>query len=218
MSKAVIFDMDGVLVDTEPEHRKIEHEIFKRLGITPTDEELKSNVGKGQMDTWSGYKEKYGFAEDPEEIVKSEAQMTREIYMSESLKPIEPAAELLKDCARYGFKIAVATSSEKENEDRVLKRLCLEEYIDVSVAGDMVSSTKPSPEIFLLAAKLLGTKPEDCVVIEDSKNGVLAAKAAGMKAVGYKVTESSQDLSMADIVIDSFDKISIDMLEELLRI
>lgn len=217
MSKAVLFDMDGVLVDTEPEYREIEAEIFKRLGVVPTAEDLKDSVGKGQMDVWTGLKERYGFAEDPEELVGFEARAAREIYLSEDLRPIGPAIELLKSCARSGFKIAVATSSFGENAQNALGRLLLKGYVGAVVSGDMVSRTKPSPDIFLLAAKLLGSAPEECVVIEDSRNGVVAAKAAGMKVIGYKAPGSPQDLSQADMVIGSFEKLSINALEELLK-
>ena len=217
MSKAVLFDMDGVLVDTEPEYRKIETVIFEKLGIVPTEEDLKSNVGKGQLDVWTELKKEYGFAETPGELVELETREARKIYLSESLKPIEPAIELLKTCARRGFKIAVATSSFGENAENAINRLRLNSYVDVMISGEMVSKTKPSPDIFLMAAKLLGSSPEECVVIEDSKNGVLAAKAAGMKVVGYKAPESPQDLSRADVVVESFKNHSVDMLEKLLK-
>ncbi len=218
MSKAVLFDMDGVLVDTEPEYRKIEAVIFSRLGIAPTEEDLKSYVGKGQFDVWSELKKKYGFAEDLKELVGSEERIAREIYLNRSLKPIKPAVELLKNCARSGFKTAVATSSFKENAENAITRLRLKSYIDVIVSGEMVSKTKPSPDIFLLAAKLLDIDPKECVVIEDSKNGVLAAKAAGMKVIGYKAPESPQDLSQADMVVRSFENICADTLKELLKV
>lgn len=217
MSKAILFDMDGVLVDTEPEYRKIEAVIFKRLGIAPEEEDLKGSVGKGMLDVWTEFKEKYGFAEDPEELAVLETHMSRQIYLSGSLKPIEPAIELLKSCAARGFKIAVATSSFRENAQNVMDRLRLKTLVDVIISGEMVSNTKPSPDIFLLASKLLGAAPEECVVIEDSKNGVIAAKAAGMKAIGYKTPESPQDLSGADIIIDSFENFSAPALEELLK-
>lgn len=217
MSKAILFDMDGVLVDTEPEYRKIEEEIFRKLGVVPAAEDMKDNVGKGQFDVWTGLKKKYGFAEDPEDLVELETREARKIYLSERLKPITPAIELLKNCARRGFKIAVATSSFGENAENAIKRLRLKSYVDVIVSVEMVSKTKPSPDIFLMAAKLLGSAPEECIVIEDSRNGVAAARSAGMKVIGYKEPKSPQDLSQADMVIESFKNFSADTLEELLK-
>jgi HAD superfamily hydrolase (TIGR01509 family) len=217
LSRAVLFDMDGVLVDAEPEYRKIEGEIFIRLGIVPTDEDLKGNVGKGMLDVWTEFKKKYGFEEDPEELVGFEARAAREIYLSERLRPVRPAVELLKSCARSGLKVAVATSSFGENAENAIDQLCLKIHVDAIVSGEMVSRTKPSPDIFLLAAELLGSAPQECVVIEDSENGVIAAKAAGMKVIGYKAPGSLQDLSQANIVVESLKELSVKMLEELMK-
>jgi HAD superfamily hydrolase (TIGR01509 family) len=214
--KAVLFDMDGVLVDSEPEYRRIERILFHRVGISPTEEEIKGNSGKGQAAVWKEFKERYKFAEDPQELVKAEALMISVYYGSKELAMIEPSVELLKRCSDGGLKVAVATSSIKENAEIVIKTLKIERYVDAVAAGDMVEYTKPSPDIFLLAAELLGVGPNECVVVEDATNGVNAAKAAGISVVGFKAPGSGQDLSKADIVVDTLGKINIDTLRALL--
>lgn len=216
MLKAVLFDMDGVLVDSEPEYRRIEEVLFRRTGITPTAEEIKGNAGKGQLAVWNEFKDRYGFSEDPRELMKAEEQMISAYYRSGALAVIEPSVGLLKRCAAGGLKIAVATSSIKENAGIVIKNIGVERCVDAIAAGDMVKRTKPSPDIFLLAARLLNAKPEECVVIEDARNGILAAKAAGIKAVGFKAPGSNQDLLQADVIVESLDSVSVDTLRSLL--
>ncbi len=215
MLKAVLFDMDGVLVDSEPEYRRIEKVLFRRVGIKQDEEDIKRNTGKGVLDMWIEAKEKYGFDEDPLLLMKEEARMISEYYQSDRLKPIKPALELLKSCVQSGLKTALATSSDEKNAKIIIEKLGVSGCLDAVAAGDMVERTKPSPDIFLLAAKLLNVSPDECVVIEDAINGIRAAKAAGMKTVGFKAPGSPQDLSSADIVVDSLGKINIDTLRAL---
>lgn len=215
MLKAVLFDMDGVLIDSEPEYRRIEEVLFRSIGIILDVEDVKGNAGKGVLDMWSEAKEKFGFDEDPLLLMKAEAQMIKEYYQSDRLKAIKPSLVLLKSCAKSGLKTAVATSSGEKNARIIIEKLGVGGCVDAVAAGDMVERTKPSPDIFLLAASLLKVSPKECVVIEDAVNGIIAAKAAGMKAVGFKAPGSNQDLSSADIVVDSLGKINIDTLRAL---
>ncbi len=215
MLKAVLFDMDGVLIDSEPEYRRIEEVLFRSIGIILDVEDVKGNAGKGVLDMWSEAKEKFGFDEDPLLLMKAEAQMIKEYYQSDRLKAIKPSLVLLKSCAKSGLKTAVATSSGEKNARIIVEKLGVGGCVDAVAAGDMVERTKPSPDIFLLAASLLKVSPKECVVIEDAVNGIIAAKAAGMKAVGFKAPGSNQDLSSADIVVDSLGKINIDTLRAL---
>ena len=215
MLKAVLFDMDGVLIDSEPEYRRIEEVLFRSIGIILDVEDVKGNAGKGVLDMWSEAKEKFGFDEDPLLLMKAEAQMIKEYYQSDRLKAIKPSLVLLKSCAKSGLKTAVATSSGEKNARIIVEKLGVGGCVDAVAAGDMVERTKPSPDIFLLAASLLKVSPKESVVIEDAVNGIIAPKAAGMKAVGFKAPGSNQDLSSADIVVDSLGKINIDTLRAL---
>jgi HAD superfamily hydrolase (TIGR01509 family) len=207
--------MDGVLVDSEPEYRFIERELFKKVGITPTAQEIKDNSGKSALTVWNEFKAKYKFAEDPQTLVDIVFKRAKEYYGGKRLAVIKPSVALLKRCSDSGLKVAIATSSAGENAAIVVKNLGIEHNVGAIAAGGMVKHTKPAPDLFLLAAQLLKVKPEECVVIEDARIGVKAAKAAGMKAVGYKAPGSEQDLSQADMVVDSPDKISVDTLRAL---
>lgn len=216
MLTAVLFDMDGVLVDTEPEYRRIESELALSLGIELSEEDVKDSVGKSQPAMWRELKEKYGFEKDPLKLVAEEAELVKGLYQRGAIKPIAPAVALLKSCARQGLKVAIATSSLEENAKLTVKGLDIEEYVGAIAGGDRVGRSKPEPDIFLLAAKLLGVSPEECVVIEDSDNGVAAARAAGMGVVGVKAPDSDQNLSGADIVVETLERISVERLRALL--
>ncbi len=214
MLKAVLFDMDGVLVDSEPEYNKIEAELALSVGVKLTRNDIRENLGKSHLDGWISLKKKYGFSEDPGELTKKEARMMR-VFYEKKLVPIPPSVKLLKRCSESGLKVAVATSSPEEFAALAVTGLGLEYYVDAIAGGDKVKNSKPAPDIFLLAADLLCVSPEECVVIEDSANGVAAAKAAGMKAVGLKTHEVSQDFSKADMAIVSLSEIDVETLRKL---
>ena len=121
-----------------------------------------------------------------------------------------------KDLYQRGIKMALASSSPRSHIDAVLKMFNLTDYFHAIVCGEDTKEGKPSPDIFLNAAKIINTLPEDCIVIEDSYNGVLAAKAANMKCIGFKNPNSgNQDLSNADKIVTSLEDINIETLNEL---
>ena len=212
MLKGVLFDMDGVLVDTEPEYMRVEVGMCKALGITLTEQKKRIYVGGGPLAMWTDLKKKHGFADDPAELTRKEMRMMDEYYKSGVLLPIEPTVRLLKKYAQAGLKTAVATSSKRENASHVIRRIGLERYVLALASGDMVRQTKPAPDIFLLAAEALGAKPDECVVIEDARNGITAAKKAGMRAVALRSPASAQDLSEADIVVSSLDEVGLHLI------
>lgn len=201
MIKAALFDMDGVLIDSEPEYWKVEKKLGEEAGFDYTEEEKKKYVGNGMFYTWTELKKKHGFKKDVSEIIKEETVLMRSYYEKGSLVPFEDMTGLLKEFSYAGVMTAVATSSAETIARMVIKRLGIGKYVNALVTGDMVEKTKPEPDIFLLAAKLLGAAPEECVVIEDSRNGIAAAKTAGMRAVGFKPEQNSQDISAADYII-----------------
>lgn len=201
MLKAVLFDMDGVLIDSEPEYKRVEYKLCRDLGFVLSEEDKKRFVGCGAIITWTIFKEKYGFPQEPAEIVEMEGRVMADYYMNGELVPIGIMVDLLKQCSRRGLTIAVATSSAKKSAEAVIERIGIKGYVDAVVSGEMAKNPKPAPDVFLLTAELLGVLPEECVVIEDSKNGIASAKEAGIKALGFKTRENEQDLSGADIII-----------------
>lgn len=211
MLKAVIFDMDGVIIDSEPTHMKLENETYKKLGIEVTGDEHLSFVGSTSHYMWETLKNKYKLTQTLEELIEYERTKYFKYLNSDEceITLIEGVKELIEDLHENGVKLAIASSSPLNVIEAVAKRFQIEKYFEVFVTGDYVKKSKPEPDIFLYASKKLGVSPENCVVIEDSHNGVLAAKNAGIKCVGINSdVEGRQDISMADLVINSFKEVN----------
>jgi HAD superfamily hydrolase (TIGR01509 family) len=126
---------------------------------------------------------------------------------------VEGVRDFIRELHERGTKLAIASSSPLNVIVAVVKIFKLEEYFEVLVTGDMVEKSKPEPDIFLYAAEKLGAAPNECIVVEDSHNGARAAKKAGMKCIGYKNPSSgNQDISMADLVVETFSEVDVDRL------
>ncbi|KHD37606.1 phosphatase [Clostridium acetobutylicum] len=212
MIKAVIFDMDGVLIDSEPLHLDYAFKLFKELNITMTPNEYSKFIGTTSLYMWSNIKDKYNLENTVESLINKERNGFFEFLSSPNtnIKPIDYIPELLGSLKENNFKTAVASSSPMRVIKYIINNFELEKQFNELVTGDYVERSKPNPDIFLYAAKKLEVLPEQCVVIEDSHNGVLAAKNAGMKCIGFKNPNSgNQDLSKADTIIHSFNEIDI---------
>lgn len=211
MLKAVIFDMDGVIIDSEPIHMKLENETYKKLSIEVTGDEHRSFVGSTSHYMWGTLKDKYKLNQTLEELIEYDRSTYLKYLNSEEceITLIDGVKELIEDLYEKGIKLAIASSSPLNVIEVIAKKFQIEEYFEVFVTGDYVERSKPEPDIFLFASEKLGVSPENCVVIEDSHNGVRAAKKAGMKCVGINSDATgSQDISMADLVINSFKEVS----------
>ncbi|WP_234123836.1 HAD family hydrolase [Clostridium hydrogenum] len=211
MIKAVIFDMDGVIIDSEPIHLKYAMELFKTIEIDMSIEEYNKFIGTNSYYMWNKIINDYKLKYTMEELIKMERNGFYDFISSPNMKiePIKYIPELLKELKENNYKIAVASSSPMRLIEYILEELKIRKYFDNLVTGDLVERSKPEPDIFLYAAEKLGARPEECVVIEDSHNGVLAAKKAGMKCIGYRnLNSGNQDISKADIIIDSFEEIN----------
>jgi len=217
MFKSIIFDMDGVIIDSEPVHFEVEKRLLKDLGVAISDEECHSFVGTANKEMWLHIKDKYKLDESVEELVEVERTTYMDYLRSqENLKPIPGVAELIEELYRKKVKVVVASSASVKNIEIVTRMFNLERFFEVKVSGDEVNKGKPAPDTFLYAAKTIGAEPEECIVIEDSKNGVKAAKSAGMRCIGFKNPNSGrQDLSSADIIINSFSEINYQKLRKI---
>ncbi|WP_432409701.1 HAD family hydrolase [Wukongibacter sp. M2B1] len=211
MIKAVIFDMDGVIIDSEPIHKQVEESLFKKLNIKVSEEEHNSYVGKTSIEMWREIKLKYNLRKDilAEEIVIEEVDRYIEhLLAKDDIKPIMGVRKLINELYIKDIKLALASSAVRRSIETVINLFELGEYFSISISGEDIEDGKPCPDIFLKAANELGVNPMECVVIEDSRNGVIAAKTAGMKCIGFKNRNSgNQDLSRADMVIDSLSQI-----------
>ena len=217
MLRAVIFDMDGVIIDSEPIHFERENMLFRELGLSISDEEHHSFVGITGRDMWERIKRKYNLEQSVEELVRFDrSRLDHNFFYPDKIKSIPGIKDLIEELSNNKIKLVLASSAPLNRIGLILERLRLRQYFSEIVSGEEVEYGKPDPDIFFHAASLAGAKPEDCLVIEDSRNGIEAAKSAGMKCLGFKNPNSgNQDLSSADMVIESFLKINY---EKLIRI
>jgi beta-phosphoglucomutase family hydrolase len=218
MLKAVIFDMDGVIIDSEPTHMKLENETYKKLCIEVTEDEHHSFVGATSHYMWEALKNKYKLNQTLDELIEYDRSTYFKHLNSDEceITLIDGVKQLIEDLHENGIKLAIASSSPLNVIEAIAKKFQIEEYFEVFVTGDYVKRSKPEPDIFIFASEKLKVVPENCVVIEDSHNGVLAAKKAGMKCVGINSgPEGSQDISMADLVINSFKEVNYIKLSQI---
>jgi len=208
--EAVIFDMDGVLIDSEPFWHSIEKEIFLREGVTITEEMCVSAQGKKSehvIDTW---KEMFPVLKLSSHEYALEIEKEVKNRIAQEGKPIDGVLFALEFFKKAGLKTAVASSSKYHLIDTVLDKLGIRGYFDAVHSSEDEKFGKPMPDVFLSAAKKLGAEPEKCLVIEDSANGVLAGKRALMTVVAVPNERdfSSKDFDIADYKIRSLNEIN----------
>jgi len=217
MIQTVIFDMDGVIIDSEPVYFKIDKQMFEELNIAVSFEEHCSYVGTSSQNMWNAIIMKHGIADQAEELMKKEYSLYLEhLANADDFQPIDGVVELINELYANNFKLVLASSSRMDTIDLVLDKFNLAELFMAKVSGFELVHSKPHPEIFLKSAQLIKSKPAECIVIEDSKNGVTAAKAAGMKCIGFlNPSSGDQDLSNSDVVIRSFRELNMDAIKSL---
>jgi HAD superfamily hydrolase (TIGR01549 family) len=218
MLEAVIFDMDGVLIDSEPFHLVVNEKIFANLGINLSEDEYHGFIGTTHKDMWTTIKNRYNLPQEVSELVNMQVSGNIDYIKNEEIEliKIKGVTDLLSRISRENIKIGIASSSPTEVIDLVIKKLGISGYFSSIVGGEEIKRGKPAPDIFLKAAERLKKEPADCIVIEDSKNGTLAAKAAGMKCIGFKNPNSgNQNLEKADLIIDNYDSLTVKTLRDL---
>jgi len=210
MIKTVIFDMDGVIVDTEPVHHYAYNQQFKQLGITISPELYASFTGNSTKNIFERLRAHFDLKQEVEELVKIKRQLFNEAFDSkEDLYLLEGVEDLIKDLYANGMQLVLASSSAHVTIQRIFNRFKLHQYFTHIVSGEDFPKSKPHPAIFLKAAALAGTPVSQCVVIEDSTNGIMAAKAAGIYCIGYDSFHSKmQDYSLADQIITNFNELN----------
>ena len=219
MINAVIFDMDGVLIDSEPEYMEMNRRLFSELGIDFENSDFNQYVGMSSFKMWSGIKERYGLMHDVNELIETERRQMFDILSSGKIsEPVKGIPELLKELRQNEIVLNVASSSAKINIEYILNKLDLTNYFNFIVSGEEVKYGKPAPDIFLMVSDKCGIPPEKCLVIEDSSNGVAAAKSAGMKCIGFTNSGTNfQDLSGADFNVTDFNNDNIRSIAEYIK-
>ena len=208
MISAVIFDLDGVLLDSEPFHDQTTTSILESYGAKGAYEAIRPYVGRSSADLWAAMKAKYDIPASVEDLVELQWKKNVAGIPDSGLERSEGLSELLDYCHEKGIHIAVASSSRQDYVEAVFDLLDLWKYVEVFATGAEVKNGKPMPDIFLLAATRLDIDPERCLVIEDSTAGVQAGRMAGMYTLGYEnPTSGGQNVSAADVVIKSLSEV-----------
>ena len=205
--KALIFDMDGVLIDSEPLHERSKREALSQAGIEVPEERFASYTGRSDTVMINDLAAENGIGEERSaEILRSK----HSIYESleHELQPIEGAINFLH-WAKSEFRLALATSATRRNRQKTAEMLGIAPFFEAAVDASDFKHPKPSPEVFQIALEKLGLPSTACWVIEDAVNGVIAAKAAGCFAVGLTTSFSRQALQEAgaDFVIENFSEL-----------
>jgi beta-phosphoglucomutase-like phosphatase (HAD superfamily) len=216
---AVIFDMDGVIIDSEPLHYQVDDMIFRELNISISYEERRSFVGIDNRRMWRWIKENYRLKESVDDLMALSHKMRNSFFRDlHDLEPVSGTVELISELNRQNIKTALASSSSMELIEIILKRLGIMNHFNIIVSGDFVERGKPDPDIFLMTLEKLEEEREKSIVIEDSENGVNAAQSAGIFCIAYNNPNSrEQDLGNADIIIDNFSDMTFPYIKSLLE-
>lgn len=213
--KAVIFDMDGVIIDSHSAAYELLRDAAYSFGCRLTIEEIKSWGSLSSRQFWQIVKDKFDLSVPIDELISS-YKVDQEIQMYKQIGMITGVLDLLQMLKRNEIKIALATSASKKRMNAVLEMFQLRSYFDACICDEDVKHSKPDPEIFLAAAKQLTIEPRHCTVIEDSNNGLKAAHSAAMKCIGFKgLSHVRENMERADWIIHAFHEINIVRLNEL---
>jgi beta-phosphoglucomutase family hydrolase len=207
--EAVIFDLDGVIAETEHAHIQAEKTTMLKHGVKISEDELHQFTGTTAKQMFTDLIRKYKLNVTFDEIFNEKEKIMFRLLEKE-VQPTKGVIELIRKLKQIGIKLGIGSSSHKRLIEYILKRLDIAPLFDAVVGAEDIVNSKPNPEIFLTCAKRLHVSPEACLVVEDSKLGVEAAKKAGMKCMGYRNPNSgNQDLSKADFVTNDFSKLNI---------
>ena len=207
--KAIIFDMDGVVINSEPLYHLADVDFLEKKGITYNRESIANTLlGKSLWDTTQILKDTHGIAGAIQDLMEERLYLVEGLYQS-SLTYIAGFLETHQYLAERRIKTCIATASHNRLLDVANKKLGLSNIFGQYIfkISDVGNKSKPDPAIFLYAADKLETSPEECCVIEDSPNGIMAAKNAGMYCIGITTSRTHEDLDDADVIVSSHNEI-----------
>jgi HAD superfamily hydrolase (TIGR01549 family) len=213
MIKGIIFDMDGVISDTQKLHSKIESELLNRYGVEITPEMItRKYAGVRAKDFFKELLDKQNKSYNLDELMNEKWSRMKELAL-EFVEEVDGAVDLIKMFYKNKFPLAVVSSSELSYVNVVLEKLNIKDYFSVIISGDMVTNGKPNPEGFLLASNKINVPFNECLVIEDGISGMQAAKNAKMKCIGL-VKDKNEEYPTKNLVL-SLGEVSVDYINQL---
>lgn len=214
--KAVLFDMDGVIVDTEPLHRKAYFKTFEELRIDVSEELYSTFTGASTQKVFETIIEKFNLNNSAEELMLSKRAAFKDYFYNDSeFDLVSGVRDLIIHYYEKNIKLVLASSATRTTIDMVFEKFGLGKYFVGKISGADLKESKPHPEIFLLAAQIAVEPIENCMVIEDSTNGILAACRAEIFCAGFKsINTFKQDYSLANIVVSDFKELELEKISK----
>ncbi len=215
MIKAVIFDLDGVIIDSKKHHFAAWKMFWAKRGVKHTKQDFLKHEGlpsSGVLIAMQGELGKRISRSEAKMLAKEKGGYYRQVAKGR-LKPGKGARKLLSALRKAGIKTAIATACSKTNMDFAMRQINLGKYFGALLCSSDVKHGKPSPDVFLKAAMKLGVKPQSCAAIEDSNHGIAAAKRAGMKCIAVATTHKAENLKGADLVMKNLTRITLPVIE-----
>ncbi|MFH0863711.1 MAG: HAD family phosphatase [Candidatus Gottesmanbacteria bacterium] len=208
MIKLIIFDMDGLMIDSEPFHRKAFNKVFQEYGKELTEEDnSKYYIGISDIDAVEDMIKRFSLPLSPEELVERKQTAYKKLVASHII-PQNGLLNLLKNLQKNGYKKVIASCSMFNEIELIINNLKINKYINGYFSAEQVENGKPAPDLFLFAAEKMRTLPKDCLVLEDAPSGINAAKVAGMKSFAIPSKETKgKDFSKATKVLDNLNEV-----------
>lgn len=215
MIKAILFDLDGVIIDSIDAHINAFLKIFQELGIKSEYDEVKKYFGHGAVWLIQRFFDANGIRHDAEKYAQLKDEYYRET-ISKELKINHDILDFLKNSIDQ-YKIAVCSATDKKNLELIMEKAGLTGIVDLYLGKQDLEENKPAPDIYLKAAELLDVSPDECLVIEDSPPGITAAKSAGMFCIALTATYPRDELGNADLIVESINEVDISLIEKKIR-
>jgi HAD superfamily hydrolase (TIGR01549 family) len=216
MLKAIIFDMDGVIVNSEPLHRKAYFDMFEEFNLSVSNKLYESFTGKSTSAICKELCGIFDLSISHKKLIFSKRKHFKTIFDNDpEFQMIDGALSLIQNYFFNNLTLILASSASMTNINRVFKKFDLDKFFKAKISGADLKESKPNPEIFIKAAKLSGFSKSECIVIEDSTNGIIAAKSAGIYCVGFNSLNSKNQIyDKADLVVSNFNEIMFSKISE----